>query len=89
MRGIERGGKKEKKSGRNGGGGGRREAGFGGFPTPARALGSRCGKYLPLSGRLASRRRHGLPVVGLEVVELIKLETDVLNGELQQVPETS
>lgn len=93
MRGIERGGKKKKrnKSGRNGGGGGggRREAGFGGFPTPARALGSRCGKYLPLRGRLASRRRPGLPVVGFEVVELIELETDVLDGELQQVPETS
>lgn len=82
-------GEVKKKSGRNGGGGGRREAGFGGFPTPARALGSRCGKYLPLRGRLASRRRHGLPVVGLEVVELVELETDVLDGELQQVPETS
>lgn len=89
MRGIERGGKKRNKSGRNGGGGGRREAGFGGFPTPARALGSRCGKYLPLRGRLASRRQPRLPVVGFEVVELIKLETDVLDGELKQVPETS
>lgn len=62
-----------KKSGRNGGGGGRREAGFGGFPTPARALGSRGGKYLPLRGRLGSRRWHRLPVIGLEMVELIKL----------------
>lgn len=78
-----------KKGGRNGGGGGRREAGFGGFPTPARALGSRGGKYLPLRGRLGSRRRHGLPVIGLEMVELIELEADVLDGELQQVPETS
>lgn len=78
-----------KNSGRNGGGGGRREAGFGGFPTPARALGSRGGKYLPLRGRLGSRRLYGLPVIRLEVVELIKLEADVLDGELQQVPETS
>lgn len=80
-----------KKSGRNGGGGGggRREAGFGGFPTPARALGSRGGKYLPLRGWVGSCRRHRLPVIGLEMVELIKLEADVLNGELQQVPETS
>lgn len=81
--------KKKKKSGRNGGGGGRREAGFGGFPTPARALGSRGGKYLPVRGRLGSRRREGLPVIGLEMVELVELETDVLDGELQQVPETS
>lgn len=80
---------REKKSGRNNGGGGRREAGFGGFPTPARALGSRGGKYLPVRGRLGSRRQHGLPVTGLEMVELIELETDVLDGELQQVPETS
>lgn len=79
-----------KKSGRNGGGGGgRREAGFGGFPTPARALGSRGGKYLPLRGRLGSRRWHRLPVIGLEMVELIELEADVFDGELQQVPETS
>ena len=83
---VKRGDKKEWE---NGGGGGRREAGFGGFPTPARALGSRGGKYLPLRGRLGSRRRHGLPVIGLEVVELIELEADVLDGELQQVPETS
>lgn len=88
MRGVERGSYKEK-SGRNGGGGGRREAGFGGFPTPARALGSRGGKYLPVRGRLGTRRWHRLPVIGLEVVELIELETDVLDGELQQVPETS
>lgn len=71
------------------GGGGRREAGFGGFPTPARALDSRGGKYLPLRGRLGSCRWHRLPVIGLEVIELIKLETDVLNGQLKQVPETS
>lgn len=78
------------REGRDGGGGGRREAGFGGFPTPARALGSRGGKYLPLWGGLGSRRRRQrrLPLVGLEVVELIELEADVLDGELQQVPET-
>lgn len=81
--------RKVKERGRNGGGGGRREAGFGGFPTPARALGSRGGKYLPLRGRLVSRRRHRLPVIGLEMVEVIKLEADILDGELQQVPETS
>lgn len=77
------------REGRYGGGGGRREAGFGGFPTPARALGSRGGKYLPVWGGLGSRRRQRrLPLVGLEVVELVKLEADVLDGELQQVPET-
>lgn len=81
--------KKRGAGGRYGGGGGRREAGFGGFPTPARALGSRGGKYLPLWGGLGSRRRQRrLPLVGLEVVELVELEADVLDGELQQVPET-
>lgn len=91
MRDVERGGKKETRVGEMAAVVVvvRREAGFGGFPTPARALGSRCGKYLPLRGRLASCQRPGLPVVRFEVVELIELETDVLNGELQQVPETS
>lgn len=37
---------------------------------------------LPLLGGL-----HQLPAVGLEVVELIELHADVLNGQLQQVPE--
>lgn len=41
---------KKGRGGRNDGGGGRREAGYGGFPTPARALGSIGGKYLPLGG---------------------------------------
>lgn len=81
--------KKRGAGGRYGGGGGRREAGFGGFPTPARALGSRGGKYLPVWGGLGSRRRQRrLPLVGLEVVELVEFEADVLDGELQQVPET-
>lgn len=38
--------------------------------------------HLPLLGGF-----HQLPAVGLEVVELIKLHADVLNGQLQQVPE--
>lgn len=38
--------------------------------------------HLPLLGGL-----HQLPAVGLEVVELIELHADVLNGQLQQVPE--
>ena len=89
--------------GGGGGGGGRSEAGLDGFPTPARVQGSRGGKYLPLRGREggcggssggggsgggggggAGRR---LPVVGLEVVKLVELEADVLDGELEQVPE--
>lgn len=89
IRGSWRGGKKKREeTGINGGGGGRREAGFGGFPTPARALGSRGGKYLPLRGWVGSCRQNRLPVIRLEMVELIKLEADVLDGELQQVPET-
>lgn len=70
---------------------GGREAGFDGFPTPARALGSRGGQYLPLWGRVGSGRggRRRLPVIGLEVVQLVKFEADVLDRELQQVPETS
>lgn len=76
---VSRGGDKEWE---NGGGGGRREAGFGGFPTPARALGSRGGKYLPLRGRVGSSRGHRLPVIGLEMIEFVELEADVLYGEL-------
>lgn len=38
--------------------------------------------HLPLLGGL-----HQLPAVGLEVVELVKLHADVLDGQLQQVPE--
>lgn len=38
--------------------------------------------HLPLLGGL-----HQLPAVGLEVVEFIKLHADVLDGQLQQVPE--
>lgn len=72
----------EKREGRWGG---RREASFGGFPTPVWALGSRGGKYLPLGGRVGHGR--GLPVAGLELVELVEFEADVLDGELQQVPE--
>lgn len=87
--GTRGGSRRVKKSGSNGGGGGRREAGVGGFPTPARALGSRGGKYLPLRGWLGSCEWHVLPVVGFKVVELIELEADVLDGELQQIPETS
>lgn len=47
------------------------------------------GKYLPLGGRPGSSGWRGMPVIGLEVVELIKLEADVLDGELQHVPKTS
>ena len=38
--------------------------------------------HLPLLGGL-----HQLPAVGLEVVEFIKLHADVLDGQLEQVPE--
>lgn len=32
---------------------------------------------------------HDLPPVGLELLELPKLHADILNGELQEVPEAS
>lgn len=38
---------------------------------------------------LSLRWIHRSPVVGSELVKLIKLEADVLNGQLQHVPETS
>lgn len=33
------------------------------------------------------RRRQRLPVVGFELVQLVELEADVLDGQLQHVPE--
>lgn len=32
---------------------------------------------------------HDLPPIGLELLELPKLHADILNGELQEVPEAS
>lgn len=32
---------------------------------------------------------HNLPPIGLELLELPKLHADILNGELQEVPEAS
>ena len=40
------------------------------------------------SGRyLNGRRLQGFPVVGLQLVQLVKLEADVLDGQLQHIPE--
>lgn len=33
------------------------------------------------------RRRQRLPAVGFELVQLVELEADVLDGQLQHVPE--
>lgn len=51
------------------------------FPTPAGGQGLSARQYLPV------RRLDKLPVVGLQVVELVELHADVLDGQLEQVPE--
>ena len=67
------------------------EAWFDGVANRVGALGSRGGHDLALGARVGSGRggRRRLPVIGLEVVQLVKFEADVLDRELQQVPETS
>lgn len=51
-------------------------------------LGPSNGLWITSSSRYLSLRWvEGSPVVGLELVELVELQADVLDGELQHVPE--
>lgn len=38
---------------------------------------------------LLLRTLHQLPLVALDLLQLVKLGSDVIDGELQEVPETS
>lgn len=44
---------------------------------------------MPVAGPCSYLGLHDLPPIGLELLELPKLHADILNGELQEVPEAS